>query len=415
MTEKIKTSIAFIILGVLILAGFILVRADRPADVYPNENTMIRLYGEAHGEKLYYDLELKLWQENYKEGCRNLFIELPYYSAEFLNLWMQGGSEEILNDFFEDIRGTQSGNDYYKEFFQEIRESCPETVFYGTDVGHQFDTTGARYLKYLKDKGLADSEKYALAEACIRQGQEYYASGDTETGISDIRESYMVSNFVDAYERCGGGKVMGIYGSYHTELDAPGRMAHLLKIQYGDIISSVKLSSLVMKRNPYQIGFSITGLVFFLMLTIPNMIWARREKPVGYEEAAAKENMFLLLMERAGEVCVTAALFVFPALNPNIRKLPEGLYFDIKIIFWILAFVLMILYECYWIRYFRSEGTMKDFYSSFAGFPVAGASLPVIAAILLGIYSGNMLFLAASIILGIGHIGIHAMHKREIG
>ena len=58
---------------------------------------------------------------------------------------------------------------------------------------------------------------------------------------------------------------------------------------------------------------------------------------------------------------------------------------------------------------------MKDFYSSFAGFPVAGASLPVIAAILLGIYSGNMLFLAVSIILGIGHIGIHAMHKREIG
>ena len=91
---------------------------------------------------------------------------------------------------------------------------------------------------------------------------------------------------------------MGIYGSYHTELDAPGRMAHLLKIQYGDIISSVKLSSLVMKRNPYQIGFSITGLVFFLMLTIPNMIWARREKPAGYVRitlqaffiGAAREN-----------------------------------------------------------------------------------------------------------------------------
>ena len=58
---------------------------------------------------------------------------------------------------------------------------------------------------------------------------------------------------------------------------------------------------------------------------------------------------------------------------------------------------------------------MRDFYSSFAGFPVAGATLPVIAAILLGIYSGNMLFLAAAIVLGIGHIGIHFMHKKEIG
>ena len=415
MKERLKTAIAFIILAVLILAGFILVRADRSGDVYPNEDTMIRLYGEAHGYQTYYEIELKLWQENYEDGYRNLFVELPYYSAEYLNLWMKGGSEEILNDLFEDIRGTLSGNDNYKDFFQKIKESCPETVFYGTDVGHQFDTTGARYLKYLEENGLTGSENYALAEACIRQGQEYYASGDTETGISDIRESYMVSNFVDAYERCGGGKIMGIYGSYHTEINEPDRMAYQLKEQFGEIISSVKLSSLAMKRNPYQIGLSLSGLVFFLMLTIPNMIWAKREKPEGYEEAAAKENRFLLLLERAGEVFVTAALFIFPALNPNIRKLPEGLYFDIKIIFWILAFVLMILYEGYWIRYFRSKGTMKDFYSSFAGFPVAGASLPVIAAILLGIYSGNMLFLAASIILGIGHIGIHAMHKREIG
>ena len=87
----------------------------------------------------------------------------------------------------------------------------------------------------------------------------------------------MVSNFVEAYERCGGGKIMGIYGSYHTEINEPDRMAYQLKEQFGEIISSVKLSSLAMKRNPYQIGLSLSGLVFFLMLTIPNMIWAKRE------------------------------------------------------------------------------------------------------------------------------------------
>ena len=53
-------------------------------------------------------------------------------------------------------------------------------------------------------------------------------------------------------------------------------------------------------------------------------------------------------------------------------------------------------------------------YSSFAGFPVAGASLPVIAAFLLGLYSGNLIMIAVSIILGIGHIGIHLMHKKSI-
>ena len=33
----------------------------------------------------------------------------------------------------------------------------------------------------------------------------------------------------------------------------------------------------------------------------------------------------------------------------------------------------MILYEVYWIRYFRSNRTMEDMYSSLLGIPVAGA------------------------------------------
>ena len=78
------------------------------------------------------------------------------------------------------------------------------------------------------------------------------------------------------------------------------------------------------------------------------------------------------------------------------------------------AFVLMILYECYWIKYFRSERTLKDQYSSFAGFPVAGATLPVIAVFLLGLYSMNLVVIVSGGILGIGHIGIHLMHYKEI-
>ena len=51
----------------------------------------------------------------------------------------------------------------------------------------------------------------------------------------------------------------------------------------------------------------------------------------------------------------------------------------------IAAFVLMIMHELYWIRYFKSEKTMKDFYSSIMGIPVAGATLPVIACGLIAI------------------------------
>jgi hypothetical protein len=45
---------------------------------------------------------------------------------------------------------------------------------------------------------------------------------------------------------------------------------------------------------------------------------------------------------------------------------------------------------------------------------VAGATLPVIAVVLLGIYSRNYIMIAAGIILGIGHIGIHIQHRREV-
>lgn len=57
---------------------------------------------------------------------------------------------------------------------------------------------------------------------------------------------------------------------------------------------------------------------------------------------------------------------------------------------------------------------MKDYYSSFVGFPLAGVTLPVMAVLLLGIYAENVIVICSAIILGIGHIGIHYMHKKEI-
>lgn len=414
MNEKIKTAIAFSLLGIFIAVGIILTASERRTDVYPDENTAIMLYGEAHGSKNYYDIELGLWKDCYEKGCRALFVELPYYSAEFLNVWMHEDNDEMLDRWFEEIQGTLSGNEYYREFFLEIKKSCPDTVFYGTDVGHQFDTTGKRYLKYLEDNGLEASENYKLAEECIRQGQEYRSEDTEHNGISPIRETYMVSNFIDAYARCGGGKIMGIYGSYHTDLENPELMAGRLKAQYGNVISSVKLSTIAFGTNhPYRLGFCITGTVFLLMLFIPNIIWAKAKKPEGYENASANENKLLVMLERFGEIGTTVTLLIFPSFDPHIRKLPEGIFFEWRMIFWVLAFVLMLLYEGYWIRYFKSPRAMKDMYSSFAGFPVAGATLPVIAALLLGFYSGNLIMTAVSIILGIGHIGIHFTHMNE--
>ncbi|WP_341349133.1 hypothetical protein [Eubacterium xylanophilum] len=416
MTKKrIKTIIAFSLLVIVVTVGFSLSILDSRKDVCPDENTNIRLYGESHGVKEFYDIEFGLWKEYYDEGYRALFVELPYFTAEFLNLWMQEDSDEIIDQLFEEIQGTQSGNEYYYEFFHEIKEQCPQTVFYGTDVGHQYDTTGARYLEYLDVNGLAESENYRLAKRCIDQGIAYRSDDSNHDGISVIRESYMVSNFTDAYSRCGTDKIMGIYGSYHTDLDNPNLMAGRLKSYYGDILSSVRISTLVFRENrPYRLGFCITGFVFLLMLFIPNIYWGVKAKPEGYDEAAKKENKLLLLFERAGEVSVSYSLLIFPALNPYIKLLPQRVFYEDKIIMCFTAFVLMILYECYWIKYFRSERTLKNQYSSFAGFPVAGATLPVIAVLFLGLYSMNLVVIVSGVILGIGHIGIHLMHYKEI-
>ena len=416
MKGTLKTIIAFSLLGGTVTAGLVLSALDKSLDVYPGEDTKIRLYGEAHGSSSYYGIELSLWEERYCAGCRSLFLELPYYTAEFLNLWMQEDSDGIIDRIFTDIRGTQSGNGHYYEFFHKIKERCPETVFYGTDVGHQNDSTGARYLDYLSANGMRDSERWQLAQECIRQGKEFYASDQSQSGMSPVRESYMVSNFIGARSRCGDDDIMGIYGSYHTSLDNPDLMAGRLRAHYGDVISSVRLSSLAYgadKPGPYRPGFCVTGLVFLLMLLVPNIYWGTKAKPEGYEEAAKNENKILLLLERAGESLVSCSMLVFPALNPYLRILPEGLFFDWRILLCAAALVLMMLYECYWLRYFRSERTLKDQYRSFAGFPLAGATLPVIAAFLLGLYAMNLIVTCSAVILGIGHIGIHLMHSRE--
>lgn len=152
-------------------------------------------------------------------------------------------------------------------------------------------------------------------------------------------------------------------------------------------------------------GFSYVGLIMLSMLFIPNLLWTRN-KPKDYENYASRENKTLLLLERVGQVAVTSLSLIFSDFN--IRN--QGVWS----LWLVLAALLMILYEMFWIRYFKSEKSMKDFYSSLAGVPVAGATLPVMAFLALAIYGKNIYLGIAVILLGIGHIGIHLNHAKEI-
>lgn len=151
-------------------------------------------------------------------------------------------------------------------------------------------------------------------------------------------------------------------------------------------------------------GFSYIGLAFLLMLFIPNIIWTKH-KPEDYEKYVVNENKVLLVFERIGQVLVCTVVLIFSDFN-----LREP---DIWSIWLVLAVIVMLLYEGNWVRYFRSEKKMADFYSSFLGVPVAGASLPVVAFFLLGIYGKNIFMIIAITILGIGHIGIHLSHRKH--
>lgn len=152
-----------------------------------------------------------------------------------------------------------------------------------------------------------------------------------------------------------------------------------------------------------HIGFSYVGLLFLLMLMIPNLIWTKSQ-PQGY--TSQKENRILLFLERAGEILTTCCALLFSDFNFH-RWSKWSLWL-------IAAFALMIMYEFWWVRYFNSERTLADFYSSFSGVPVAGAVLPVMAFLCLGIYGKVIWMLFACLILGIGHIGIHWQHRKDI-
>lgn len=153
-----------------------------------------------------------------------------------------------------------------------------------------------------------------------------------------------------------------------------------------------------------QLGFSIIGVVFLAMLFIPNIEWAKSQ-PRGYEEISRHENKTLLVLERIGQALTTCTAVVFVC--------PQG--FSLPWLLWLIAaFVLMLLYEVAWARYFREGERLDCMYQPLGPIPVPIASLPVVAFILLGIWYQSPLTVIAAVILGIGHIGIHLDHLHEL-
>lgn len=234
------------------------IQAEPPASVpVSGQSTIgqVYLYGESHGVKEILDKEFDIWSDYYhQEDMRHLFVEYPYYTAEFLNLWMKSDNDDILEAVYADWAGTQAQTPHVIEFYQKIKSKCPETIFHGTDVGHQFNTTGSRFLRYLKENGMEESEQYQLTQMAIEQGKHFYKKHD-----SIYRENKMVENFVREIDKLNGASIMGIYGSAHTGLEMMNHtnevpsMANQLKQKYGENIHTEDISSLHKDIDPSRI------------------------------------------------------------------------------------------------------------------------------------------------------------------
>jgi hypothetical protein len=216
------------------------------SDVKPAEAAgEIYLFGEEHSNERILGEELEYWKEYYDAGMRDLFIELPFYDAFFLNEWMKADDDELLDALFAEMEGTAACSPQEYDFYKSIKAECPETIFHGTDVGHQYDTSGARCLEYLLANGYSEtSEEYLRTLETIEQGKTYY-SGNNHI----FRENMLFANFVREYESLGGREVMGIYGSAHTDLNGLDYMTATvpcmgndLKEYYGDAVRSTDLT-----------------------------------------------------------------------------------------------------------------------------------------------------------------------------
>lgn len=180
--------------------------ADTPAQIY--------LYGEIHGQKAIYQQELDAWGACYARGMRHLFVEYAYYTAEYLNLWMQADNDDILSQLYQDWEGTLIHNMDTLSFLRAIKQQYPETIFHGTDIGHQYGSTGMRYLQLLRNSGQENSPAYLRTQEAIDQGRTYYTSFNEA-----YRENTMTENFRQAFDALDGEDVMGIYGAAHVDAD----------------------------------------------------------------------------------------------------------------------------------------------------------------------------------------------------
>lgn len=100
--------------------------------------------------------------------------------------------------------------------------------FYGTDVGHKYDTLGEQYLSYLREHGQENSDNNKRAQEIINQGKIY--SEKNEEDAFTYRENMMVENFIWSLNQLKHEDIMGIYGAEHITMNEEDDYSNLISV-----------------------------------------------------------------------------------------------------------------------------------------------------------------------------------------
>lgn len=232
----------------------------------PPSTGRIFLFGEMHGFADIMDRQLEIWGELYHDyGMRHLFLEAPYFTAQFLNLWMQADDDEILYQLFEDWYGTSKNTPHTLVFYRTIKRDFPETVFHGTDVGHQSDSTGRRFLRHLMDSDQFGTEYYRLTRENMAQFTRFQMEGSHA-----VRAYYKPQNFAREFDRLIDQDIMAIHGGAHVNFEdflgyeGVPTMATTLRLRYGDALMTFDMSHYAAPvREPYGVDIISVGGIDF--------------------------------------------------------------------------------------------------------------------------------------------------------
>lgn len=277
--------------ALLALAPLAFAQADRQAldlahfdaKLLDFRDKQIIFLGESHGIAINEDLDLALLQYLHREaGVRVYLAEFGYAASFALNQYLATGDERVLDFVMQQSEGSVAWTKERRDYYVRLRQwnaslpAAERVRIVGVDVEHQRGIASRMLAALAQGRtapaaiadavarlgrgdfaGIAASVKehraeyeqmlgerffdFELIAGNVQRAADYYAERDSAKGFA-IREQAMYDNFLRLYERAGGGRWYGRWGSFHV-LQRPGdtraRFANMLNRQGSPVAGKV--------------------------------------------------------------------------------------------------------------------------------------------------------------------------------